>query len=384
MRTAYGVVVFALAWVAASALVAAADPATSAYHWHLPSWAAPPVVPDDNPMSDAKVALGRYLFYDKRLSGNETYSCGTCHQQRLGFSDPNITGVGATGERNVLRTMTLTNVGYSTVFTWANPRRKKLEPQMLVPMFGEHPVELGLHAPEDQLYPRLRADARYMRMFAEAFPADKDPITIGNVNKAIASFERTMISLNSPYDRYHYGGDQHAISESAKRGEKLFFSDTMKCSQCHSGANFSDDTADARSPVGQALFHNIGLYNLGSNGAYPADAPGVVEITNDPNDMGKFKTPTLRNVAVRAPYMHDGSIADLDGVLDHFRLGGRTIVTGPNAGDGSRNPNKDPLMTGFELTPTDRGDLLAFLQSLTDESFLTNPALSDPFVAEQH
>jgi cytochrome c peroxidase len=126
VRAVRGLVAIAFAWLLASTLIAAAPTldATSTYHWNIPSWAAPPMVPADNPMTEAKVALGRYLFYDKRLSGNQSQSCASCHQQRLGFSDPNATGIGSTGEKNVLRTANLTNVGYATVLTWANPLKR--------------------------------------------------------------------------------------------------------------------------------------------------------------------------------------------------------------------------------------------------------------------
>lgn len=373
-----GFVLVAAAWLVA--ILAGAAMATSeACHWDIPVWAAPPIVPDENPMSSAKVALGHYLFYDKRLSQNQTYACATCHQQRLGFSDPNVTAIGSTGERHPRRASTLTNVGYATVLTWANPSQRKLEQQMLVPLFGEHPVELGLAGHDAELFTRLRADGRYERMFTAAFPGQSDPFTLGNLTKAIASFERTLISLDSPYDRYRYGGDENAISDAAKRGEKLFSGEKLQCFHCHGGVNFSDDSADTRTRIFSVSFHNTGLYNLGRNGAYPAGNSGVFEITRDPNDMGKFKAPSLRNVAVRAPYMHDGSVSNLDAALDHYQAGGRTILTGPYAGIGSKNPHKDPLIAGFVLSPSERADLIAFLESLTDQRFLTNPAFSDPF-----
>ena len=366
------------AWFVLSAVIAGGQQ-TSAYHWDLPRWAAPPIVPADNPMSNEKVTLGRYLFYDKRLSLNQKFSCATCHQQRFGFTDEKATAVGSTGERHPRRASTLTNVGYNTVLTWANPLQRRLETQMLVPMFGEHPVELGLSGHEKDLIARLKSEPRYPSLFKAAFPEKTDPISLETITKAVASFERTMISLSSPYDRYRYGGDQHAISDAAKRGEALFFSEKLECFHCHGGMNFADSSADTRTRIVRIAFHNTGLYNLGTDGQYPRDNPGVFQFTHRRKDIGAFKAPTLRNVAVRAPYMHDGSVKNLDATLDHYSAGGRTLADGPYKGVGRLNPHKDLVLKGFLLTPQDRRDLKEFLNSLTDEPFLTNPALSDPF-----
>jgi cytochrome c peroxidase len=351
----------------------------AAFQWDLPPWAAPPIVPTDEPMTNEKVALGHYLFYDRRLSGNLTYSCASCHQQRFAFADARATAIGSTGMHHPRRTPTLTNVAYYTVLTWANPLQRKLEKQMLVPMFGEHPVELGLSGKERVLLARLASDERYQQMFREAFPDESAPITVANVTKAIASFERTLISYSSPYDRYRYGHERDAITPAAKQGEKLFFSERLDCFHCHGGVNFSDSTADVRTRLFQHSFHNTGLYNLHGSGNYPADNMGVFEVTRNPNDIGAFKAPTLRNVAVRAPYMHDGSVKNLDAALDHYSAGGRTIGRGPNAGVGRLNPHKDLVIHGFRLSLAQRRDLIAFLQSLTDERFLHDPRFSDPF-----
>jgi cytochrome c peroxidase len=298
--------------------------------------------------------------------------------QRFAFADPRTTAIGSTGMHHPRRTPTLTNVGYLTILTWANPLQRKLEKQMLVPMFGEHPVELGLSGKEKILIARLAGDPRYPPMFGAAFPNDPNPISLGNVTKAIASFERTMTSFDSPYDRYRYGHEPNAIDASAKRGEALFFSERLDCFHCHGGIGFTDSMADARTRLFQHSFHNTGLYNVHGTGNYPPNNMGVYEITRFVKDIGAFKAPTLRNVAVRAPYMHDGSVRDLDAVLDHYAAGGRTISSGPYAGVGRLNPHKDLVIHGFTLTKRERVDLIAFLQSLTDESFLTNPALAEP------
>jgi cytochrome c peroxidase len=224
----------------------------------------------------------------------------------------------------------------------------------------------------------IASDPAYAKLFPAAFPGEQNPFTIANVTKAVASFERTIIGGGSPYDRYHYDGDEKAISDSAKRGEVLFFSEPLSCFRCHGGFNFSDATDFEGRRESPPEFHNTGLYNLAGTLSYPAANPGIYEHTQQPTDVGKFKVPTLRNVAVTAPYMHDGSIATLEGVLDHYSAGGRTITDSPNAGDGSRNPNKDPLIRGFKLTSRDRADLIAFLESLTDEEIIHDPKFGNP------
>ena len=220
----------------------------------------------------------------------------------------------------------------------------------------------------------ISPDPVYAKMFPAAFPGEQNRFTIANVTKAIASFERTIIGGGSPYDRYHDGGDDKAISESAKRGEVLFFSEPLSCFRCHGGFNFTDATDFEN----RREFHNTGLYNLSGALSYPGENTGIYEHTLQPTDVGKFKAPSLRNIAVTAPNMHDGSIATLDGVLDHYSAGGRTNTNSPNAANGSRNPNKDPLIGGFNLTQQDRVDLIAFLESLTDEEIIHDPKFADP------
>jgi cytochrome c peroxidase len=245
-------------------------------------------------------------------------------------------------------------------------------------MFGEHPIELGLRE-GDGFLALLRSDSRYRGMFERAFPNAADRFSYANVIKAIASFERSIISARSPYDRYHYNRDDSAISDSAKHGEILFFNQHLSCFRCHSGFTFSGDSVSSRSERREVEFHNTGLYNLPGMLSYPASNVGLFEFTKVAGDVGKFKAPTLRNIAITAPYMHDGSIATLAGVLAHYAAGGRTIESGPDAGIGHNNPNKDPLIHGFELSGEDRQDLIAFLQSLTDEAVLHDPRFANPW-----
>lgn len=349
------------------------------YEWRLPAGFPFPKVPADNPMTAEKVNLGRYLFYDTRLSLNRTQSCGTCHQQERAFSDGRARGLGSTGELHPRGPMSLANVAYSPVLTWANPNMRRLEQQALVPLFGTHPVELGLDGRENALISRLQADSRYQKMFAAAFPGEAEQITVSNITKAIASFERILISGDSPYDAYRRGDDPNAISASAKRGEALFFSERLECFHCHGGFNFTGSVDYLGKGIAEVEFHNTGLYNLPGKFTYPQPNLGLYEFTRNEDDIGKFKAPTLRNIAVTAPYMHDGSVATLLQAIAHYKAGGRAIRSGPLAGDGSRNPAKSEFVKPFDLTARESEDLIAFLKSLTDRAFLEDPRFSDPF-----
>lgn len=363
--------------VALAAVTSCRQEPDSAWHWRLPGDFPEPRVPADNPMNAAKVELGRHLFYDFRLSENETQACASCHRQELAFTDARAQAVGSTGEVHRRNSMSLANVGYAARLTWANPHLDRLESQALIPMFGDDPVELGL-PDEKTLLARLRADPVYRELFAAAFVEEPEPIRADNVTRALGAFQRTLISADSAYDRY-VRGEREALSESAVRGMDLFFSERLECFHCHGGFNFADSIDHAQLVEPERAFHNNALYNVDGAGAYPAHDRGLVEITGDPADMGRFKAPTLRNIAVTAPYMHDGSIATLAAVIDHYAQGGRVIAAGPHAGVGSESPLKDEFITGFLLDEREKADLLAFLQSLTDETFLADPRFADPW-----
>jgi cytochrome c peroxidase len=369
------------AFVALSLACGSSEDVSSAaeWTWDLPENVLPPRVPEDNPMTAEKVELGRFLFYDQRLSGNETQSCGSCHRQELAFTDGLARSEGSTGEIHPRSSMMLANVGYAASLTWASDVLERLEQQALIPMFGETPVELGMAGREDELRQRLREDERYLEMFAEAFPGESDPITIGNITKALGAFQRQLLSFNSKYDRWN-SGDRTALNESEQRGLALFLGEKLECFHCHGGFLFSQALDHSQNTFDQKAFMNNGLYNLDEEGSYPPGNEGLYDLTFDVEDKGRFKPPSLRNIEVTAPYMHDGSIATLEEVIDHYARGGRLIEDGPFAGDGSLNPNKSAFLRGFELTEQEREDILAFLRTLTDEEFLTNPAYSDPFV----
>jgi cytochrome c peroxidase len=348
------------------------------FAWNLPEGFPIPRVPADNPMTEAKVELGRHLFYDVRLSGNETQACASCHVQSRAFSVPAVRPAGSTGEVHPRNSMSLANVGYQPVLNWANPLVDNLSEQALIPLFGEDPVELGMAGREQELLGRLRADATYQQLFAEAYPGEADPFTIRGLTDALASFQRTLVSGDAPVDRKRRG-DRDALDESAQLGEALFFSERLECFHCHGGLMFTGTSDHAAKSAPEIEFHNTGLYNIDGEGGYPWPNTGLHEFTGRPEDMGRFKAPSLRNVALTAPYMHDGSVATLDEVIDHYAAGGRTIATGPDAGDGSANPFKSGFVKGFSLNSEERRALIDYMRALTDSTFITNPDFSNPW-----
>ena len=346
------------------------------FPWRLPEGFPAPRVPEDNPMTVEKVELGRHLFYDQRLSGNGSQSCASCHRQELAFTDGVPRGVGSTGQVHPRNSMSLTNIGYQPVLTWANPNLTRLAIQALAPMFGEDPVELGLAGMEDEVISRIQGDSTYARLFVDAYP-DDPTVTIDHVTRAIASFQRVLISGNSRVDQALRGDIE--LTESEQLGQAMFFSERLECFHCHGSRLFTgtNDFEGKSSP--EVEFHNNGLYNLDGEGLYPEPNYGLFVFTGRDEDMGRFKAPTLRNIELTAPYMHDGSIATLEEVVDHYAAGGRVIAEGPLAGDGRLNPNKSSFLQGFTLTPEERAGLLAYLRALTDQEFITDPAFSNPW-----
>ena len=373
-----GVVAYALLQGGGGSDAASAAPERTAWTWTLPKGFPTPRVPANNPMSAAKVDLGRFLFYDTRLSGNGTQSCGSCHHQDKAFTDGKAQSIGSTGQQHPRSALSLANVAYNATLTWANPSLVTLEHQMLVPLFGERPVEMGItDRNKRRILARLRKDTRYRAKFAAAFPGQKAPVNYGNIVKAIASFQRTIISGDSRYDRYLRG--RATLTAAETRGKDLFFGERAECTHCHTGFNLNDQVVFGGKRVVETPFHNTGLYNVGGTGAYPEPNRGVFELTSRARDMGRFRAPTLRNVAVTGPYMHDGSIATLEEVVAFYAAGGRNVTEGPYAGDGRANPFKDPLIDNIDLTPQEQADIVAFLKTLTDRRLLTNPKLSNPF-----
>lgn len=349
------------------------------FTWNLPDGVPLPVEPEDNPMSQARFELGRHLFYDTRLSGNTTQSCSSCHLPEKAFTDGLAVAVGSTGELHPRNSQSLINSAYNATLTWANPSLRSLEQQIMIPLFGESPVEQGItDANREEILQRLRDEPRYETLFANAFPNEGDPITFENIVYGLAAFVRGLVSFSAPFDQFEQG-DLTALSVAAQRGRALFFSERLECFHCHGGYNFSDSTTDRSQTFIERPFHNTGLFNIGGTGDFPVNNRGIFEITGDPSEMGKFRAPSLRNIALTAPYMHDGSFGTLGEVIRFYAAGGRNITEGPHAGDGRSNPFKDGFVTGFELDAEEEGDLIAFLEGLTDTRFLRSSAIQNPW-----
>jgi cytochrome c peroxidase len=328
-------------------------------------------------MSDAKVALGRRLFYDRRLSINGTQACGTCHQQALAFTDGKPRAVGATGEVHKRGALSITNAAYRATYNWENSLLRTLEQQALVPLFNMDPaVELGMDGHEDLLLARLAADPQYPAMFRAAFPERAASISLDTTVKAIAAFARTIVSGDSAYDRWRTG-DAAALSPAALRGLALF-EGKARCAGCHGGLTFTDAEWTPGMDLDAVPFHNEGLYNVDGAGGYPFADQGLAVQTGRAEDMGLFRAPTLRNVAVTAPYMHDGSLASLAEVIDHYADPFSLDEAGNRV---APSPQRDPQVRDIVLGADERADLLAFLESLTDEGLLVDPRYADPFAA---
>ena len=340
-------------------------PICSAFDWSLPEWLPPPPVPKNNPMSNAKVALGQRLFFDANLSGVGYVSCSTCHLPSHGFAEQRVVAVGISGDFHRRNTQAIVNSAYMTSLTWSNPALTLFEEQAKIPLFGHGPVEMGTQHHEQKVLQYFQQHPLYPAMFDAAF-GPQDEISFDHILKALAAFQRTLISYNSPFDRFRYEHQEHALSAQARRGMTLFYSQEIGCGNCHSGVHFSDATT-------QAGFHNTGLYNMDGHGAYPEIDQGLYEITHNPADRGKFRTPTLRNIALSAPYMHDGSIATLAEVIEHYAAGGRAALTG------APSPLRDARVQAFELSTSDKQALVTFLESLTDETFISSGQHTSPF-----
>lgn len=348
------------------------------YQWDIPQGFPKPKVPDNNPMSHEKIALGREIFYDNNLSFNQQQSCASCHDQQYSFGENKAQSTGSTGEVHRRNSPVLVNIAYNKTLTWAHDGLTELERQILLPMFGESPVELGISGHEKVVLARFNTE-KYLALFGEAFP--NEAVNFDLVVKALASFVRSLISLRSPFDDYAYNANDDALSDSALRGMNLFFSEKLECHHCHGGFNFTQSTSHEKQLIDRRPFHNTGLYNVETSPGvlgYPKVDSGLSEITTVERDNGRFRAPTLRNIAVSAPYMHDGSMASLSDVLDFYAAGGRNITEGKLKGDGRKNPLKSAFMKGFEMSEQDKADLLAFLHTLTDQSFLSNQAHARP------
>ena len=291
------------------------------------------VIPADNPLTTEKIELGRALFFDKRLSNDNSIACANCHLAQFAFTDgkPVATGIG--GQKGGRSAPVSFNRVFSSVQFW-DGRAATLEEQSVGPF--TNPIEHGF-VNYDEMLAKMKQIVGYRELFIQVFGED---ITIDNVGKAIASFQRTVLSGNSPADRADQGQEEGAISDEAKHG-LLLFREKARCTKCHSGFNFTDEK-----------FHNLGIGwddNKVDLGRYM--------VTKNPEDISAFKTPTLREIGRSAPYTHDGRFKTLEEVVNFYNQGG------------VKNPHQDPLILPLELTDQEKGDLVAFLHTLTGEGW---------------
>ncbi len=312
------------------------------------------VIPASNTTTVEGVNLGRMLFYEKRLSANGKISCASCHKQAYAFADNRRYSVGYDGSKTSRNAMALVNLLWVEQFFW-DGRVNGLEDQAVVPL--THPHEMG--QPLAESVEKLNQTPYYPRLFKKAFGTG---VTATGVVRALAQFERTLISAASAYDRYL--GGQYIPTASERRGMDLFMGDgndsngfrSAGCSHCHGGAKMYKE-----------LFHNNGLDTLSSDA-------GRLTVTERVEDRGRFRVTTLRNIALTAPYMHDGRFATLEDVLDHYSdhlKPSETLSTFLT----DENGNIQPL----KLTTVEKADIISFLQMLTDSAFISNPVFSNPF-----
>lgn len=307
---------------------------------NLPPWFPDMEIPPENQLTAERIALGRKLFYDVRLSRDESISCGTCHRQSNAFAENQPIATGVDQRLGLRNTTTLANIGFTDIM-FMDGGVITLELQVQSPIFEHTEFDFTIA----EFLDRIAGDATYERMFKEAY--DREPDAFG-ISRSVAAFERTLVSGNSRFDQFEYLDDVNALSESEKRGRDIFFSAEASCTECHTPPLFTNYS-----------FENIGLYVNYTD-------TGRARITELSQDVGKFKVPTLRNIAQTAPYMHDGSMQTLEDVVEHFNAGG------------VGHPNQSALVKPLGLSEQDKADLVAFLESLTDQQFLTNPDFSDP------
>ncbi|MCB9231499.1 MAG: c-type cytochrome [Bacteroidia bacterium] len=326
------------------------DNGPTPYDLVIPAGLPPMDIPADNPMTVEGIALGRKLFYDPILSKDSTQSCSSCHNQSHGFTDNGKKfSVGIDGMEGNMNAMAIINVGWSEEFFW-NGRETGLEAQAFQPVIN--PLEM--HDDWDNVLYKLQRHPEYPLLFEDAFGTQT--ITSDLATKAISQFERTIISGNSEYDKFRRFEPSAGFGQSEFNGYQIFFSERGDCFHCHSKDLLADNS-----------YHNNGIDSV-----YDDTNWGRFEITQDSVDLGKFKTPTLRNIEFTAPYMHDGRFATLEEVVEHYNSGVKV------------SPTVDPIMTkpgkefGLQLSAQDKADLVAFLKSFSDPNFLSNPDFSDP------
>lgn len=323
-------------------------------------------VPEDNPLTDEAVELGRRLFYDVRLSGNNEVSCATCHRQQLAFTDGRQTAIGVSGKALALNSMSLANLMWGPRHFFWNGRVTSLEEQALVPI--QHADEMDQSLAE--LVDELKADSQYRSLFSIAYGR----ISNENIAKALASFQRTLISSDSKYDKYLRG--EATLTEQENLGRKLFVAHPDVKASLRGG-----NCIDCHSQFLTSGFNT--LYDGFSNNGLDSEEdllPGLEEVTQIRAHRGLFKVPTLRNIALTAPYMHDGRFATLEQVLDHYNEGIKMSSTlSPLIAEADNSTKGVVTQASLNLTEHEKTAIIAFLHTLTDRQFITEEKFSNPF-----
>jgi cytochrome c peroxidase len=304
------------------------------YKLNLPPGFPPPPIPGDNLLTEQRVLLGKKLFFDPILSRDSTIACGSCHLPGYAFSDNLPLSLGVNNRQGVRNTPSLANIAYAPVLL-RDGGKSSLEAQIINPIEAHNEMDFTIL----ELLEKLGTNEEYVVLFENAYGRKPDLFAL---SRALAAFERTLISGNSRYDRFFYSHENDALSSTEKRGMGIFFGEKANCSGCHGGFNFTNNT-----------FQNNGLY------LEYADK-GRGSITFREEDNGKFRIPTLRNIELTAPYMHDGSLKSIEEVIEHYLQGGKG------------HANQSELIEPFSLTEAEQQDLIQFLKSLTDYDFVNN------------
>lgn len=301
------------------------------FEFQIPNGFSQPIMREDNPMSFSKIKLGKKLFFDPVLSLDSSISCGSCHRPQFAYSDPNPISPGVDGKLALRNAPSLSNLAWHPYF-FAEGGSPNLESQVLGPV--EDPDEMAFSI--IKAVDRLKNSSEYNVLFQEAF---NDSPSVYTTTRAIAAFERSLVSSNSKYDRFAFGGDSTALNPDEIIGYQLFSSDKLKCQSCHSGFMFTDFS-----------FQNNGIYEV-------YEDPGRMRLSMDDIDRGKFKVPSLRNIELTGPYMHNGSFGSLEEIIEHYASGGKN------------HRNQSPKIQGFDISDKEKQALVKFLKSLTDTVF---------------
>ena len=297
------------------------------YQLDIPQGFPDPIIPEDNQLTYERIELGKRLFYDPILSKDGTISCESCHKQEFAFADNVAISAGVESRLGFRNSMSLANIAYHDALM-REGGVPTLEMQALVPIQDHNEMDFNIISVAE----RLNLDSTYINASIRAYNRIPDAFVI---TRALASFQRTMLSGGSDYDR-------NLLNENEQNGKELFFSDKLACSSCH----------------GTFLFSNLTIENNGLYEVY--EDSGKYRLTHLQDDIGKFKVPSLRNIEITAPYMHNGSISTLEEVIEHYASGGKNHF------------NKSELITGFSITDDEKNDLISFLKSLTDNNFTNN------------